>query len=228
MNEEHLLDDCIRQIEDYARQCMDGHGGDLGIAHDYKHADRVRSWALRIAQEEGYPNQELVKATALLHDIGLAVVEDRALHAQTGAGMAADFLKTRQFFSESQIAEIAHAIRSHSSLSGGGALGEILRDADMLDMFGPVGLMRAFTSQHHKPEYDPGRPKGETWGLGADDFTGRFADGIGAGPTIVDQINFQISCYANLTTETARRLALPLVAYMQAYLIELERQIGAV
>jgi uncharacterized protein len=214
------------EIEDYARQMMEGGDARHRLAHDYKHADRVRRWAVRIADEEGYERGAMVEAAALLHDVGLAVVTERGRHAEEGAGLAAEFLLRGSYFSEGEIEEIARAIRAHSWQGEGGPLGDILRDADMLDMFGPVGLMRALTSQSHKPDYDQERPQGETWGLRAEDFTRRFAEGRGTGPTIVDQINFQISCYDNLATGTARRLALPLVEYMRSYLVELARQIA--
>ncbi len=212
----------MARIEDYVRQTIGA-----GIAHDFKHVDRVRHWAVRIAQAEGYGDLEVVAAAALLHDIAFAQVEDTSTHAQVGAEMAATFLRANHLFPEEQIDDIAAAIRSHSSLSGGGQLGEILRDADMLDAFGAVGLMRAFTSKHAKPEYDPTSIKGETWGMSAAEFTQRFRQGTGIGPSIVDQVNFQISCYDNLRTEAAKRWAEPLVAFMRTYLLQLEAEIMA-
>jgi putative nucleotidyltransferase with HDIG domain len=209
-----------QQLERYARQMMTGE-----IAHDFKHADRVRRWALHIAHQEGFEALALVEAAALLHDIGLAHVEERSRHAQVGAEMAAAFLRERRLFAEDEIEEIAHAIRFHSSLNGGGRLLEILRDADMLDLFGAVGLMRACASMHAKPEYDPRNVKGETWGMPASAFTRRFAEGRGAGDYIVDQINFQISCYDNLSTTAARRAAAPLVEFMRAYIVQLDAEV---
>jgi hypothetical protein len=99
------------------------------------------------------------------------------------------------------------AIHAHGATTGGGALGAILRDADILDLLGAVGIMRACTSKYNKPEYDPQQIKGETWGMRAEDFTRRFRQGLGIGPYLVDQINFQISCYDNLQTATARAWA---------------------
>jgi len=216
----------IQQIEDHVQAVMAGaRGPDLKLAHNFKHVNRVRHWALRIAENEGFEDLALVEATALLHDIGLAYVEERSQHAQVGAEIAAQFLHQQRLFLAQEIALIAGAIRCHSSLSGGGRLGEILRDADMLDLFGAVGLMRAFTSKYAKPEYDPYNIKGETWDMTADDFTQRFATGVGVGLHIVDQINFQCSCYQNLQTQTAKAFARPLVEFMRAYLIQLESEI---
>jgi HD superfamily phosphodiesterase len=218
----------IPQIEQYVREVMaQVVRPDLRLAHDFKHVDRVRTWAVSIAQHEGFADLDLVEAAALLHDIGLAFVEHRRDHPEVGATYAARCLAEHQLFTTAEIATIAEAIRTHSSLSGGGDLGAMLRDADMLDIFGAVGIMRAFTSKYALPEYDPLSIKGDTWGLKAGDFTQRFANSIGAGPFIVDQINFQLSCRDNFHTTAAQAAAQPLIAFMEAYLFQLEREIAA-
>ena len=223
-----MINNRIQQIENYVKDAMNTVVDyDLKIAHDFKHVDRVRGWALQIAEGEGYQNLELVEATALLHDIGLAHVEQRNQHAQKGAGIAADYLREQGMFTEEEIVLIAEAISYHSSLSGGGQLGDILCDADKLELFGAIGLMRAFTSNYMNPEYDPGDIKGETWEMAAEEFTERFRSGIGVGNYIMDQLNFQLSCYDNLSTETARQLARPLVEFMRAYIIQLDSEIRA-
>ncbi len=219
--------DKIQQIEAYVVQAMAGVvNPDLKIGHDFKHVDRVRRRALYLAQCEGFADLELVEAAALLHDIGLTQLETRNDHGPVGAAIAARFLRERGLFAEDEIAGIAKAIHNHSAIHGDwDALGYLLRDADLLDTLGAVGLMRAFTSKYAKPEYAPEVIKGETWGLSADDFTARHAAGLGIGPTIMDQINLQISLIDELHTATARRIAEPLAAFMKAFLIELEAEI---
>jgi uncharacterized protein len=219
----------IQRIEKHVRQTMGTvTAPDLRIAHDFKHVARVRRWALQIAKREGLEDLALVEAAALLHDIGLACVEveKRSQHAQVGAEMAAQFLHEERLFTAEEIEIIADAIRCHSSPSGGGALGEVLRDADKLDALGAVGIMRAFTSQYAQPEYDPRNVKGETWEMTMEEFEGRFAEGKGIGGYITDQVNFQISFYGQIHTETARRIAQPLVEFMQAYVLQLDSEIG--
>ena len=61
----------------------------------------------------------------------------------------------------------------------------------------------------------------------ADDFTRRFHQGLVIGLYLVDQINFQISCYDNLQTMTALALGQPLVAFMRAWLVQFEAEIVA-
>jgi len=202
-------------------------GHDLFIGHDYKHVDRVRRWALAIAGEERYADLELVEAAALLHDVGLAHIVQRGQHARVGAEVAARFVQEANLFSEPERAAIVDAVRNHNALGDLRPLATLVRDADILDMLGAVGVMRAFTSKYALPEYDSQNVKGETWGITARDVDRRFAEGAGIGATIVDQINFQASCHGNLRTETAKRFAAPLVEFMRSFLIQLESEIGA-
>jgi len=221
--------DRIQQIEDYVKQSLSKVTVlDFKLAHDFSHVDRVRRWALRIARSEGFSDLALVEAAALLHDIGLAHVEQRGRHAEVGAEVAARFMRERQLFADPEVEAIARAIRCHSSpRGGGGRLVEILRDADILDALGAVGLMRAFTSRYAHREYDPGNVKGEMWGRTIDAFEKRFAEGQGVGDHIVDQVNFQISWFDNLATATARQIAGPLIEFMRTYLIQLESEVEA-
>jgi putative nucleotidyltransferase with HDIG domain len=214
------------RIEDYVRSTMTTVvQPTLALAHDFQHVARVRHWALQIAKCEGYADRDVVEATALLHDIGLATVTDRRQHAAVGADQATQYLLQLHYFTPHQITTIAEAIRAHSGLSGGGVLGAILRDADMLDLFGAIGIMRACVAQSGQPEYDPLQVKGVTWGMSADGFTARFQAGEGMGSTIVDHLNFHISCADNLHTVAARQFAQPLLAYMRAYVLQLEHEI---
>ncbi len=213
------MNERICQIEGYAQEIMNR----CEAAHDYKHVDRVRRWAVRIAEAEGYQHTDLVQTAALLHDIGL--VDGRTGHGPRGAEMAAQFLRENGLFSAPEIKEIAMAIGNHTSLDGEGTLDVILRDADILDLLGPVGIMRAFTSKAAQPEYRPDNVKGDTWGITAVEVTTRFTSGQGVGHTIVDQLNFQISCYENLYTTAAQEWARPLQAYMRSFLCELESQV---
>ncbi len=224
-----MAKDRIDQIEAYVRRLMStAVSPDLRIAHDLKHVDRVRGWALIIGRDEGL-DLELVEAAALLHDIGLTCLEaeQRSQHAQASAELATRFLNEQQLFSHGEIEVLADAIRCHSLPDGGGVIGAVLRDADKLDALGAVGLMRAFTSKYAKPEYDPGHPSGDTWQMTMGEFEKRFSEGKGIGEYILDQVNFQISFYGKLLTETARQIGKPLVDFMRAYVVQLDSEIHA-
>jgi len=218
----------IQKTELFVRQSMSTIiAPELRIAHGFKHVDRVKGWALRIAAAEGFQDLELVEATALLHDIGLTCVEvdHRRQHAEKGAVIAGQFLREHELFNKDEIESITSAIGCHTSPSGGGMLGDILRDADKLDALGAVGIMRAFTSKYAKPEYAPDDVKGDTWGMPMAGFEKRFADGKGIGIHIIDQVNFQISFYGELSTEKAKQIGKPLAEFMRAYVLQLESEI---
>ncbi len=195
-----MMNDRIQQIEAYAAQMMTGPFvvEAFRIAHDLPHVRRVYANALRLAQAEGYPHQDRVAAAALLHDIGLPVVEKRGDHPTAGAELAGRFLQENKLFTPDEIAEICEAIVHHGRLDGDTPLIHFLRDADILDLLGTIGIMRAFTSKAYLPVFDPDHPRGETWGITANDITRRFQAGLGFGSTILDHLNFQISCYENL------------------------------
>lgn len=217
----------IEMIEIYVKQLMDTVvSPDLRIAHDFKHVDRVRGWALRIAKGEGL-DLELVEAAALLHDIGLTSVkvEQRGKHAQIGANLAKKYLEEQKLFTDGEIEFIVEAIRCLSSPRGGGEIGQVLRDADKLDAMGAVGLMRAFTSKSAKTEYDPQNAKGSTWQMTMGEFEQRFSEGKGIGDYILDQVNFQLSFYDELSTETAKGIGKPLFDFMKAYVVQLDYEI---
>jgi HD superfamily phosphodiesterase len=206
----------IKQVEDYAKSLMSAE-----IAHDFEHVQRVRVWALRIAKNEHFTDLEAVEMAALLHDIGLSSAESRSRHGEVGAELAANNL-----LAPAGITEVCQAIKYHSkNREGSGKLLEILRDADMMDMFGAMGIMRAYTSKAAQPAYDAVNIKGETWQMSAQDFDRRFDEGLGIGHFIIDQINFQISCFDNLSTDSAKALARPLVDFMKKFILELAREV---
>ncbi|PIR93878.1 hypothetical protein COT97_04095 [Candidatus Falkowbacteria bacterium CG10_big_fil_rev_8_21_14_0_10_39_11] len=215
--------DNIKQVEDYVKSIML-----VEVAHDFKHVDRVRKWALRLAKNEGFQDLESVEIASLMHDIGLSQAQSRSMHGEVGANMAVNFLSEKTTLSPQRIDEVANAIRFHNSHRGGnGILLAILRDADMLDLFGAVGLMRALTSKYSKLDYDPENIKGETWQMTSCDFDQRFASGVGIGNYIVDQINFQLSCDYNLNTETAKQLARPMIEFMRHFVQQLEVEVAS-
>ena len=192
--------------------------------HNYEHVHRVRNWAVDIAMNEGYKRLDLVQAAALLHDIGYTFVDEKN-HGQAGASRAREYLHINGYFSKKEIEEVVHAIEHHSSNRGGhGKLLDILRDADVLDGLGAFGILRCIKPMATNPDYNPEDLKGKTWGMGVKDFNERMDSGKGAGGYIVDHMNFQISWFGNIATETARKYAKPLVEFMKKYILQLENE----
>ena len=217
--------DVVQQVEEYVK-----HVTGKSIAHDFKHFDCVRNWALLIAEREGFNDLEVVEVTALLHDIGLPYLkenENRGVHGERGAEIAGKYLRENKLLPEEKIQGITNAIRYHSRKRySSGKLLDILCDADTLDALGAVGIIRAFTSKYFKAEYSPENIKGDNWGLSCEEYEKLYKRGREAGDTIIDQINLQVNHSQSLTTETAKQLAEPLLKYMKDFIIQIEWEVN--
>jgi len=234
----------IQKTEAYVKQAFDGKEGHLIIAHDFKHVDRVRKWALRIAKEESFNDLQIIEVAVLLHDIGLPYIDkdsERGKHGEAGAEIAGKFLRENSTLTKEQIDQITDAIKYHSlhprsvnehlhTIGAQGKLLEIIRDGDNLDALGAMGILRASTSKYYLPDYNPSNIKGDAWGLTLVEFRERFRRDIqqGLAPVnnIIDQINQQIRHYDSLHTKTAKGFGAPLVEYMKSFVLQLEQEIS--
>lgn len=214
----------ITEIEQYAQSKLLSE-----VAHDFDHADRVRRLGILIAIDEKFQNIDRVEAACILHDIGLGNTQgNRHSHGESGARMAASFLAERSLFEPCDIAEIENAIRYHcTNRTGSGKLLEILRDADIIDSLGAMGIIRTVRYWHRKRDYDPSNVRGATWGFTPCDFDVLFDNGDEIGHTIVEYLNFQISCFDNIYTRRGREIARPLAQFMRDYILQLEREVLA-
>jgi putative nucleotidyltransferase with HDIG domain len=210
----------IKKIEDYVKE----NTAEV-IAHDFKHVDRVRNWALEIAKAEKYNDLEKVEAAALLHDVGRGFNGRDFDHGKIGANKASIFLQKNKLFKTDEIAEICQAIKFHNRHNGIDPLVCIIRDADKLDMMGATGLIRGFTAQADWPVNDGKNIKGKAWQKDFKYFQKRFTKGLDSGDYLVDQINFQISAYQLLKTKTAKNIAKPLIMFMKDFILQMEKEI---
>jgi hypothetical protein len=108
---------------------------------------------------------------------------------------------------------ILYAVRWHNSKRDDTRLLCVLRDADMLDGLGAIGIMRAFMSQSHLPAYQPDS-----------DLVGNH-DGWPPNCAI-DQVLGQQKFYAWLNTDTARQLAQERFSFMQRFMVQLQHEIA--
>jgi uncharacterized protein len=111
--------------------------------HDFDHVLRVLALAERIGRAEG-ADLEIVRAAALLHDVGREQAEADGLdHAAFAAARAREIL----LHQPAKIEAVAHAIAAHrfrtrpepSTLEA-----RTIFDADKLDAIGAIGVARAF------------------------------------------------------------------------------------
>jgi uncharacterized protein len=199
--------DLLHKVEAWARERL---GEDGAVAHGWPHVERVRRNVRALALPEGV-EPWLAECAALLHDVGRSVPGPEGEHGQRSAELAAPLLAGLRLADPAR-AEILHAVRWHNTARDDTRLLCVLRDADMLDGLGAVGLVRAFASKAALPPYDE---RGVMLG-------GHF---LRPPRTIADQIAFQIAWIDFLNTETAREMARERVAFMRAFLAQWHKEV---
>jgi len=124
--------------------------------HGFSHVERVYDTCIKMGKELK-ANMQVLKISALLHDIGRIKADESvklANHAEISAEMALEFLSMDEFnLKKDDIEEIVHAIRAHSfsnDVIPETLEAKILSDADKLDALGAIGLYRTigFTVQN--------------------------------------------------------------------------------
>jgi uncharacterized protein len=205
----------MRRLEDVAERRCQGNGP----AHDWQHVLRVRANARRIAVAEGA--DPLVAATAaLLHEL-FNYPKDHPDAARSGDVCAehAQKILREAGAEEADIEPVCAAIRDHAFSKGivpESLEARVLQDADRLDAVGAIGIARCFATagELRRPFYDPDDP---------------FCRGH-----VPDDRRFSLDHFyrkllrieSTLHTEEARKLARERVAFLRAYLTQLEKEIG--
>jgi uncharacterized protein len=125
--------------------------------------------------------------------------------------MAEPILTTLKISLE-QRTSVLHAARWHNSKRADSLLLRILRDADMLDGLGAIGIMRAYMSQSMLPDY-------------LSDISFERETPIWPPPSASDQVLNQLRFYDWLNTDTARKMAAERFSFMQTFVNQLRREI---
>jgi len=118
-----------------------------GTSHEFSHTERVLNNALMLSKGENV-DLDIIKAASLLHDIA-RINEDSGeikSHSEEGAKRSEQILKELNF-PEEKINQVMDCIFTHSYNNGLKAKsreGEILQDADRLDVLGAMGIGRTF------------------------------------------------------------------------------------
>ena len=120
------------------------HYKEADAVHDFDHVLRVLAMAERIGKAEG-ADLEIVRAAALLHDVGREGAEAEGLdHATFAAQRAREILADHP---PARIEAVAHAVAAHrfrTDPQPATLEAQVLFDADKLDAIGAVGVARAF------------------------------------------------------------------------------------
>jgi uncharacterized protein len=201
--------DTLAKVEAWARERLDGSGS---VAHGWLHTERVRNHILVLARAEGV-DPFLAELAALLHDVGRSQPGPETEHGARSAAMAEPLLAELPL-TTTELTEVLFAIRWHNSGRTDTPLLRVLRDADMLDGLGAIGIMRAFRSRTHLPAYDPEAP---------------FANSNGRWPPLYasDQLLGQMAWINYLNTDTARQMAQERYDFMQAFITQARRESAA-
>jgi uncharacterized protein len=197
----------VAQVETWTRQVLDA---SRSRAHGWLHTDRVRRNILILALAEG-ADPVLAELAALLHDVGRGQPGPENEHGARSAAMAAPFLAELPLTGAEQAA-VLHAVRWHNSKRDDTPLLCILRDADMLDGLGAMGIIRAYMSRSHLPPYDPTAP-----------FDPESAQWPAAFST--DQLLGQMKWIDYLNTGAARELAKERFAFMETFVAQALREV---
>lgn len=136
-------DDVRRQLAEYIRD-------QARPIDKFSHQPRLYRLTRLVGEGQSY-DDEVVYAAAWLHDLGVFVghrpAELVALQAWDNVRYAmkqAPAILLRIGFSEAKIAAVVEAIRTHQpSASPETMEGVVLRDADILEQLGSIGILRA-------------------------------------------------------------------------------------
>ena len=163
-----------------------------------------------LARAEGV-DPVLAELAALLHDVGRSQPGPEAEHGVRSAALAAPILAELPLDDADREA-VLHAIRWHNSGRDDTLLLCVLRDADMLDGLGAVGIVRAFMSRSDLLPYDPGAP----FDGGEDRRPARYSS---------DQLLGQMKWYDWLNTATAREMASSRIRFMKAFVTQVQQEL---
>ncbi|MHA1491969.1 MAG: HD domain-containing protein [Promethearchaeota archaeon] len=207
------MEEIIKEIEKECRGIFEKHKREINDAHGWNHVNRVRNTAIAITnlynqnrRKEEEINVYEVEITALLHDVG-RFKDKEGEHAEWSYELAGKILNDyRDKLSGINIEKILRIIRNHSFYKKEDFIDEemyediefqIITDADKIDSFGPIGLLRAPLDErynsiekqlkHIKDKADPtkyilrtheGRQIGKSYKKYLKEFLDRYRDQI--------------------------------------------------
>lgn len=173
----------------------------------FSHQPRLYHLAVRLAEGQPY-DDDVLYAAAWMHDLGVfrghRPADPAALaawdHVVYATGHVPSIL--RQFgFPENKIAAATEAIRTHLPSGKPTSFeGSLLRDADLLEQLGAVGILRTVSK------------------VGRDTRFVRYSDAVRVLRRNIEQLP------AQLELASARRLAQPRVEFLNAFLAAAEAE----
>jgi putative nucleotidyltransferase with HDIG domain len=165
------LKNLIPDIREFAIQHMP-----QDILHGWPHVQRLLKYA-KMINEEVNGDWVVIQCAILLHDIGHRI--NREKHNEIGAKMAEEYLESKNI-DQATIQNIKNAILAHSrqfaKIKPKSLEAKVLYDSDGMDLFGPIGLMRALLSCALRNEGFDGMIKKLEWRISeTSNFYSNFA-----------------------------------------------------
>lgn len=212
------MSDDFADLEQRCVAVLSAQGGD--VAHGLEHVRRVVTNAKRFAAAEG-ARLAIVVPAAWLHDC-VTVPKDspqRAQASRLAAEQAGRWLRAWDYPAD-LLADIGHAIEAHSFSAGLAPRtpeAKVVQDADRLDAIGAIGLARCLML---------GGALGRPLYAAEDPFCERRApdDRVAT----VDHFHTKLlKLEGTMQTASGRREARARTDYLEKFLVELKREIGA-
>ena len=201
--------------------------------HDINHTIRVYDLCLRLAKDMGSVDFEVLKLSALLHDIGGAKeLQDKSgktCHAKESAKMAQKILK-KFGYSQNKINKIIHCILSHRYKTGikpETKEAKILSDADKLESIGALGVARNFIwvgTNNAKMYAETDLKEYIKENLYGGKINGRIKDKTNHNPFFEFELKSK-RIPKKLHTQTAKEIAKERVLYMKSFFDRLKEEI---
>lgn len=187
--------------------------------HGFTHVDRVRKNILKIARAEK-ADLFLAEITALLHDVGRIKKGD---HGDNSAIIAKKYLKQFSEIENKDKEKIIIAVQEHNKPFSNSFLGKLLQDADKLDGFGAMGIIRCFCGGIRRIPVDemPLRHPGKSLNKERKTWYVDYKDVKSTG----DLFYAILSWYDLLNFDSAKKIAKPKVEFMKKYLKELKKDL---
>jgi len=162
-----------------------------------------------IARAEGV-DPWLAALAALIHDVGRTIPGPGSEHGRRSADLAAPVLAALPL-TDAEREDVLYAAHWHNSGRDDKPLLCVLRDADMLDGIGAIGLMRALMSKHMLPPYDP-----EVLFDELRHWPPRY---------VADQVHMQMKFMDWMNTETGCRMAQERFEFMWVFVRQVRREV---
>jgi uncharacterized protein len=202
-------------------------------AHDMDHVMRVHNLAMAIARSEADVDLQVLRAAALLHDIGGAKEANdpsgQTDHAVVSAEMA-ELILEELGFAQGKICHIQDCIRSHRYRTDHQPQtieAKILFDADKLDAAGAIGMARtlAWIGKHKAKIYKKADIDEYIKENQGGKLNGRIQDKSKHSP----HINYEVKdkfLMDKLHTETAKRIGQERMAFYKEFLDRMEKEVN--